>query len=71
MFRLNQLVQHVKSGGYYTYLGEATLEATLEPYAMYRAMKDEVIWLRPMKEFTDGRFIAAKETASIRPLATP
>lgn len=46
---------HVKSGGRYKLLGDATLEATLARYVMYQGT-DGRVWVRPWDEFYDGRF---------------
>lgn len=56
-FMLGETVKHERSGGYYIYLSNAILEANLEPYSMYRSLEGREIWLRPAKEFLDGRFV--------------
>lgn len=50
-------VRHVKSGGDYTVICEATIEATMVPAVVYKAEKDGTLWVRPTKEFCDGRFV--------------
>lgn len=50
-------VRHVKSGGNYTVICEATVEATMAPAVVYRSEKDGSVWVRPRAEFCDGRFI--------------
>lgn len=50
-------VRHVKSGGNYTVVCEATIEATMTAAVVYRAEKDGSVWVRPTKEFCDGRFV--------------
>lgn len=46
--------QHRKSGDYQE-IRRSLLEADLTPAVVYRA-KDDAIWVRPAKEFDDGRF---------------
>lgn len=52
-------VRHVKSGGHYTVVCEAMIEATMTPAVVYRAAKDHTVWIRPRAEFCDGRFVGA------------
>lgn len=47
--------QHRK-GGLYEVLHHAVNEADLRPVVVYRSLKDNKIWVRPMGEFYDGRF---------------
>ena len=51
-------VRHVKSGGIYTVVGEATIEATMTKVVVYRSAADGSWWVRPLAEFCDGRFLA-------------
>jgi hypothetical protein len=48
-------VKH-RTGGHYTVVCAATIEATLEPAVVYRSAKDHAVWIRPLAEFCDGRF---------------
>lgn len=50
-------VRHVKSGGDYIVVCEATIEATMLPAVVYRSEKDGSVWVRPRGEFCDGRFV--------------
>lgn len=50
-------VRHVKTGGDYTVVCEATIEATMTPAVVYRSARDGQVWVRPTKEFCDGRFV--------------
>ncbi len=50
-------VTHVKTGGAYTVVCEATIEATMTPAVVYRRDADGGVWVRPTKEFCDGRFV--------------
>ena len=54
---------HLKSGKTYTILDFGVMEATLEPMVLYRRvdlMPNGPIWIRPCKEFFDGRFMEEK-----------
>ncbi|BDD79574.1 hypothetical protein [Burkholderia phage FLC9] len=58
-FVINDVVEHVKSGGMYVVAGlptEYVIEATREPAYAYR-MKDGRICVRCQSEFEDGRFV--------------
>jgi len=50
------IYRHKKSGNDYEFLGLALLESTTETMAIYRAIEDGLTWVRPCKEFFDGRF---------------
>lgn len=50
-------VIHVKTGGHYIVVCEATIESTLAPAVVYRSVKDGGTWVRPTAEFCDGRFV--------------
>jgi hypothetical protein len=50
-------VRHVKTGGDYTVMCEALIEATMTPAVVYRSAHDGKVWVRPTKEFCDGRFV--------------
>lgn len=60
--------QHVKTGGIYTVISTATMEATGELVVVYRRSEkrgdnnpaSHGTWVRPMSEFADGRFIKMK-----------
>lgn len=59
MFVINDVVEHVKSGGLYVVAGlptEYVLENTREPAYAYR-MKDGRVCMRCQTEFEDGRFV--------------
>lgn len=47
--------KHIKSGGLYRVIGHGFIEATVEPATIYEATNG-VVWIRPSKEFNDGRF---------------
>jgi len=47
---------HVKSGHQYVVLFPAVIEATAEMGVAY-AGADGLIWVRPVDEFLDGRFV--------------
>lgn len=58
-FVINDVVEHVKSGGLYVVAGlpmEYVLENTREPAYAYR-MKDGRVCMRCQSEFEDGRFV--------------
>lgn len=48
--------KHTKTGNYYFVIGEGTLENTLEEAIVYKDIKSGRVWIRPKKEFMDGRF---------------
>jgi len=50
-------VRRRKTGGHYTVVCTAKIEATLEMAVVYRAAKDHTVWVRPLAEFCDGRFV--------------
>lgn len=50
-------VRHVKTGGCYIVVCEATIEATMTKAIVYRSVKDGETWVRPLTEFCDGRFV--------------
>ena len=47
---------HKKSNILYLFLCEATIEATGESVVVYRGLDTGETWVRPSKEFYDGRF---------------
>lgn len=49
--------QHVKTGGIYTELHRACLEADLTEVVVYQSAHTGEIWVRPLAEFMDGRFV--------------
>lgn len=48
--------RHKATGGFYVLLLMAMNETDLIPAAVYKSLKDNIIWTRPWREFTDGRF---------------
>ena len=61
-FREGNVVQHVKTGGHYRIIGYATLEKTLEGHVVYQSLQDVLMWLRPMREMFDGRFVKISDS---------
>ena len=51
-------VRHVKSGRDYVVVCEAVIEATMTGAVVYRSVDGDKVWVRPMREFCDGRFVA-------------
>jgi hypothetical protein len=51
-------VRHVKSGRDYVVVCEAVIEATMTDAVVYRSVDGDKVWVRPMREFCDGRFVA-------------
>jgi hypothetical protein len=49
-------VQHKKTAGFYRVLTTGRLEATLEECVVYQNIHNNDVWVRPTKEFEDGRF---------------
>lgn len=53
----NHYYRHLKSGGIYKVLmTKALLEKTLEPQVVYQSMSVGTVFIRSMREFSDGRF---------------
>lgn len=57
LFSINSFVEHKKTKGIYKVLHYAKIEKTLESVVVYQSMSDGVIWVRPVGEFCDGRFV--------------
>jgi hypothetical protein len=55
-FPQGQLLQHLKTGGFYKVLYLAKMEATLKDVYVYEALVNGSIWIRPKDEMEDGRF---------------
>lgn len=55
------IYKHVKSGGDYSLLLNARIEATCEHVVVYRGVEQGDIWVRPASEFFDGRFTLVKD----------
>lgn len=49
--------RHVKRGTTYTVEDNGVIEATLAACVIYRAQADGTVWVRPLHEFMDGRFV--------------
>lgn len=47
---------HKRSGKHYQVVATGFIEANLTPCVIYQAKAGGVIWVRPYKEFVDGRF---------------
>lgn len=56
-----ELYQHVNTGEIYEVICNANNEATGEPLIVYRNVIDGFRWVRPAKEFNDGRFSRIKD----------
>ena len=50
------LMRHIKSGRIYRIQMLATEEATVSPVVVYACALTGHVWVRPAKEFFDGRF---------------
>lgn len=57
-----QMWKHVKTGELYEIVEFGIREADLSVQVIYRSsrMNGEAIWIRPAKEFFDGRFVPFK-----------
>jgi hypothetical protein len=63
---LGRYYKHKKTGGLYMVVGLGVLESNLEEMVLYRYIgtspRDKLhgtaLWIRPKKEFEDGRFKA-------------
>jgi hypothetical protein len=62
-FGLGDVVEHLKTGSYYMVFAYGILEATKEDVVVYveanknGALPNGKVWVRPKKEFYDGRFL--------------
>lgn len=68
----SEIWQHVKSGGLYRLETDtALIEDGVVQAAIYRSLWDGQVWVRPVAEFFDGRFInlSVDEVTDCRPLA--
>jgi hypothetical protein len=54
--RAGQCWRHLETGAFYYVVCLARLEATLADMVVYRGVKDQLVWIRPLAEFADGRF---------------
>jgi len=50
------LYRHVKTGGLYLLLGDCLIESDKTLAVIYKSMCDGRVWVRPTREFFDGRF---------------
>jgi hypothetical protein len=53
--------RHIKTGGTYNVLGEGKMQASdwgvdMHDVVIYRSERDGSLWVRPLREFHDGRF---------------
>lgn len=48
---------HVRTDGRYLVLGECVIEKDAVPAVAYRDASGGAIWIRPLAEFMDGRFV--------------
>ncbi|GEM_PF-1391125 len=66
-------LRHYK-GGLYTVVGTCLIEATLQPGVLYRPLqgdKQDVIWMRPLAEFSDMVPTANGPVARFAPMINP
>ena len=55
-----KIYKHLKTGCHYLLIGKAKLEWNLNPVIVYKSLENDKLWVRPEKEFFDGRFIEVK-----------
>lgn len=60
----NSRVLHVKSGGVYKVLEIANMEHDQSSVVVYKSESDGRVWVRPLEEFADGRFVSFQENAT-------
>ncbi len=46
-----------RKGGTYAVVAVARMEANLYPAVVYKSERDGLVWVRPLEEFEDGRFV--------------
>lgn len=51
-----EIYRHIKTGHCYEVLGMGLIEATKDTSVIYRQVDSDTVWIRPVKEFFDGRF---------------
>jgi hypothetical protein len=62
-FGLGDIVEHLKTGNLYLVFAFGKIESTLEDSVVYveasksGALRNGNVWIRPRKEFYDGRFV--------------
>ena len=68
-----QRYRHVKTGGEYEYIDVGQLESAPGVLQMvYRSVANGVVWIRPLLEFMDGRFVEVyAPTPEVADLAPP
>jgi hypothetical protein len=54
--------RHVKRGTTYTVIDNGVVESTMTTCVVYRAHADGTVWVRPLSEFLDGRFVQIDRT---------
>jgi hypothetical protein len=52
-----EVYRHVKTGGLYEFVACGLMEATHISVVTYRSLADGRVWVRPVVEFFDGRFV--------------
>lgn len=50
------IYRHVKTGGLYLLLGDCLIESDKTMAIIYKSLEDGQVWVRPTKDFFDGRF---------------
>ena len=56
METIDGIWRHKKNQDLYKVITIGKIEATLEDCVIYQSIKDNIIWVRPLLEFCDGRF---------------
>jgi hypothetical protein len=49
----SQIYQHIKTGGIYVVITDATIESDMESAVVYKSLNDGRVWVRPASEFYD------------------
>lgn len=57
----NSRWRHVKSGTLYDVVAVGYLERDVSPVVVYRGVVSETVWVRPLSEFLDGRFVPSAD----------
>jgi len=58
---MDEIWKHTKTGGLYKILGQCVIEETLDAAVRYQNIQgDGPEWIRPKREFMDGRFEIVK-----------
>ena len=56
-----EIYRHIKTGRLYQVVCLGLIESDQVMAVVYRSLVDDVVWIRPLTEFNDGRFEFVKK----------